>query len=79
MAKFIFVGTHGPEDSSRASFPFLQAATAVAEGHQASIVLYGEGSLLMKDPIAENLHGLGLPSFKDLLEQVKTAKIPIFL
>lgn len=79
MAKFVFVGTHGPEDSNRASFPFIQAATAVAEGHQVSIVLYGEGTLLLKDAIVESLHGLGLPSFKELFGRVLEAKIPIHL
>ena len=33
----------------------------------------------MKDAIAESLHGLGLPGFKELFGQVLAAKIPIYL
>ena len=79
MAKFVFVATHGPEDPNRASFPFVQAAVAVEEKHQAAIVLVGDGVLLMKDAIAQSLQGLGLPSFKELLGRVIQAQVPIFL
>ena len=79
MAKLVFVGTHGPEDSSRASFPFVQAAAAAGGGHPTSIVLVGEAVLLMKDAIAENVHGHGLSPFKDLLRKVIDAKIPVYM
>ncbi|MCC7105716.1 MAG: DsrE family protein [Chloroflexi bacterium] len=66
MAKLLYVGTHGTDDPTRATFPFLMAKGAIEAGHEAGIILMGDGALLIKDSIAANIQGYGVPALRDL-------------
>jgi predicted peroxiredoxin len=66
MAKLLYVGTHGTDDPTRATFPFLMAKGAIEAGHEAGIILMGDGALLIKDNIADQVQGYGVPPLKDL-------------
>ncbi len=68
MAKLLYVGTHGTDDPTRATFPFLMAKGAIEAGHEAGIILMGDAALLVKDNIAAQIQGYGVPPLKELAE-----------
>ena len=67
MAQILYVATHGSDDPTRAGLAIRGANGASEAGHEPVIALLGEGTLLLKDDIAANTIGLGLPSVKELL------------
>ena len=77
MARILYIGTHGVEDPTRASFPFFLARGAVQAGHEAAIVLMLDGVLLMKDVIAQNIQPVGVPSLKELMGFAVEHQIPV--
>jgi predicted peroxiredoxin len=77
MATILYFGTSGSDDPTRAVLPFLAALGAVEAGHQAQIALLGEATYLMKDAVAEAVHGVGWPSAKELLTKAVEQGIPI--
>ncbi len=77
MARILYIGTHGTNDPTDATFPFLLAKGAIDAGHQPSIVLMGEAALLIKDHIAQQIHGVGLPPLKELMEALVGHEVPI--
>ena len=77
MAKLLYVGTRGTDDPTQATFPFLMAKGAIEAGHEAGIILMGESAPLMKDHIAEQVHGVGVPPLKELIDFIVDHKVPI--
>ncbi len=68
MAKVLFVGTHGTDDPTRATFPFMEAKGAIDAGHEAGIILMMEAAPLIKDRVAAQVQGNGVPSLKKLMD-----------
>lgn len=68
MAKMFISGTHGPDDSSRASMPFHIGKGAVEAGHEVAIALALDATLLLKDAVREAIVGVGMPPLKDLFQ-----------
>ena len=66
--KLLYIGTAGTDDPTRATFPFLMAKGAIEAGHEAGIILMGEAAPLIKDSIAAQVHGVGIPPLKELAE-----------
>ena len=79
MARQLYFGTHGSEDPTRATLPFLVASGALDGGHEPAILLVGDAAVLMSDTVAENVQGVGIPSFKELLDKAVQNKVPIFV
>ena len=77
MAKLLYVGTRGTDDPTQATFPFLMAKGAIDAGHEAGIILMGESAPLIKDQIAQQVHGVGIAPLKELLDFVMDHKVPI--
>ena len=68
MAKVLFVGTHGTDDPTRATFPFMEAKGVIEAGHETGIILMLEAASLIKDRIAAQVQGIGVPPLKDLMD-----------
>ena len=79
MASVIFIGLHGSEDPTKATFPFLMANGALDAGQKTAIILVGDSVVLMNSAVAENVHGVGLPPLKDVMAKVVSAKVPIYV
>ena len=77
MASELFIGQHGSEDPTKATFPFLLANAAVEAGYETAIVLLGDAVVLMNPAVAENVHGVGFPPLKEAMDKVIAAKVPI--
>lgn len=68
MAKLLYIATHGTDDPTRATMPFLMAKGAIEGGHEAGIILMGDGAVLIKDSIAAQIQGFGIPPLKELAD-----------
>jgi uncharacterized protein len=65
MAKVLIHITKGPEDPTRAALGFLVGKSALDEGHEVSLFLAGDGVQLLREPVLDNLVGLGTGSLRD--------------
>jgi predicted peroxiredoxin len=77
MTKLLYVGTHGTDDPTKATFPFLMAKGAIEAGHTAGIILMGEAAPLIKDHIAAQVQGIGVPSLKELMSFLVSQEVRI--
>ncbi len=77
MAKLLYIGTAGTDDPTRATFPFIMAKGAIDAGHEAGIILIGEAAPLIKDSIAAQVHGVGMPPLKELTEFLYAQQVRI--
>ncbi len=53
MPRFLYLGTAGSDDRTRAGFPFNFAMGAQGADHQPEIFLAGEAVYLMKDTVTD--------------------------
>jgi predicted peroxiredoxin len=70
MTTMLYVGTHGPDDPTRATFPFHFAKGALEAGFAAKILLVGDAALLMKQSIAGAIQGVAVPKLSELMQTV---------
>ncbi len=69
MATLLYHSTHGSDDPTRASFPYIAANGAVAAGHTAEVFLTGEAVYLMKDEVVDAVVPMGWPPLKGILQE----------
>jgi predicted peroxiredoxin len=62
--------THGPEQPTRAALAFLVARTALDEGHAVTLFLAGDAVQLIRDPVLDNLAGLGTGKLRELYDGI---------
>ena len=77
MAKLLYVGTRGTDDPTQAMFPFLLAKGAIEAVHEAGIILMGESAPLVKDHIVDQIHEVGVPALRDLVDFIVDHEEPI--
>ena len=77
MVRLLYVSTHGTDDPTRATFPFLMAKGAIEAGHEAGIILMGDAALLIKDSIAAQVQGYGVPALKELAQFLHDRQVRI--
>lgn len=77
MSKLLYIATHGTDDATKATFPFLMAKGALDAGHEAGIILMGEAAPLIKDDIAAQVHGIGVPPLKEIADELNAKGIRI--
>jgi uncharacterized protein len=70
MGKLLVHITCGPESPTRAALAFLVAKAAIAEGHEVSVFLAGDGVQLIRDPVLDSLSGLGTGSLRESFDAV---------
>ena len=80
MARQLYIGTHGSEDPTKATLPFLVTSGALdAGGHEPAVLLLGDSVVLMNDTVAENVHGVGIAPLKELVGKAVENRVPIFV
>ena len=77
MSKILFVGTHGPEDPTRATCPFMEATGAVEAGYETGVILMMDAAPLIKDQVAALIQGVGVPPLKELLDFLVEHKVRV--
>jgi len=80
MAKLIYVGTHGPDDPTKACMPIHLAVNGAAEaGIEAEINLAGDAAVLIQDAYLETVVPVGFPPLKDLLAKTREKGIRVYI
>jgi len=80
MAKLLYIGTHGPDDPTKACIPFHLAVNgAVEAGIEADINLAGDAAVLIQDHYIASVVPLGLPPLRELMEKIKASAITIHI
>lgn len=77
--KFLLIGLCGSENPTRSNFPFVWAAALNQAGHEVKIELAGDGTVMMRTPVANNVTAVGWPPFSQALAKVIELKIPIYV
>ena len=77
MATILYTTTHGIDDPTRATMPFVAASGAIDAGHRPQIALIGEAVFLMKDNLIEQVHGVGWPPLNELMAKMRDNSVPI--
>lgn len=76
----VYLSAAGPADPTRASIALHLAANGSAEvGHQATVVLAGDATELIRADVAERVEGLGLPPLRELLAKARERALPVFV
>lgn len=77
--KFLYIGTHGSEDPTRAGLVLREALGAVEAGFDVEVFLAGDAVVLFHDTVAANVKPVGdYPTAKDMLAQLRANKVPVF-
>lgn len=76
--KFLYIGSHGTEDPTRAGLNLRSAQGAKEAGHEVEVFLYGDAVVLFNDTVAEAVKPVGFPSIKELLGFLKENGIPVY-
>ncbi len=80
MAKFLYIASRGTNDQTAASLPFHLAVNGAAEeGIDCGIALAGDAAALIRDPLADQVAGLGLPPLRELISKVIARGIPLYV
>jgi predicted peroxiredoxin len=76
--KIMMKSAWGPDDPTRASFPFAHGLALVEAGHEVQIFLLAEATSLMRKSMVNAILPVGWPPLSETLEKVVTKHIPIF-
>lgn len=79
MATLLYVGTHGPEDPTRACMPLHLAVASAEEGVAALVHLRGDAVTLVCRAAVDGTVPVGMPPLRDLLAQAREHAVPIFI
>ena len=79
MAKILITGTHGVEDPTKAGLVFVLAQGAKQAGHDVTISLLGDATILMKSAVRDSIVPVGFSPLKELFQFSVDNKVPIFV
>jgi predicted peroxiredoxin len=68
----------GPDDPTRAAFPFAHGLVLAESGHQVQIFLLAEATSLLRKSMVSAILPVGWPPLSETLEKVVAKHIPIF-
>src|SRR5260370_31214036 len=70
MTTMFYVGTHGPDDPTRATMPFHMAMGALDAGFHPQVLVAGDATYVMKDKVAAEIRGVAMPSLTEAIQKV---------
>lgn len=76
--KIMMKSAWGPDDPTRASFPFLHGLALAEAGHEVQIFLLAEATTLMRKSLVNAIQPVGWPPLSEALDKVVAKHIPIF-
>lgn len=76
--KIMMKSAWGPDDPTRAAFPFAHGLVLAEAGHEVQIFLLAEATSLMRKSMANAILPVGWPPLSETLEKVVAKHIPIF-
>jgi predicted peroxiredoxin len=76
--KIMMKSAWGPDDPTRAAFPFAHGLALAEAGHDVQIFLLAEATSLMRKSMANAILPVGWPPLSETLEKVVAKHVPIF-
>ena len=70
MASILVHIVSGPEHPTRVTLGLLVAKTALAEGHDVTVFLAGDGVQLIRDATLDGVHGVGTGSAREHFDDI---------
>ncbi len=71
-------GAWGPDDPTRAAFPFLHGLALAEAGHHVQIYLLSDATALMRKSTANAIFPVGWPPLSETLAKVVAKHVPIY-
>ena len=76
--KIMMKSAWGPDDPTRAAFPFAHGLALADAGHEVQIFLLAEATSLLRKSMVSAILPVGWPPLSETLEKVVAKHIPIF-
>jgi predicted peroxiredoxin len=76
--KIMMKSAWGPDDPTRAAFPFAHGLALAEAGHQVQIFLLAEATSLLRKSMVNAILPVGWPPLSETLQKVVAKQIPIF-
>lgn len=76
--KILMKSAWGPDDPTRAAFPFGHGLAFADAGHEVQIFLLAEATTLMRKSLVNAIQPVGWPALSETMEKVVAKHIPIF-
>src|SRR6267378_4089563 len=76
--KIMMKSAWGPDDPTRAAFPFAHGLVLAEAGHQVQIFLLAEATSLLRKSMVNAILPVGWPPLSETLDKVVARHIPIF-
>ena len=76
--KVMMKSAWGPEDPTRAAFPFLHGLALAEAGHEVQIFLLAEATQLMRKSMVDAVKPVGWPPLSETMGKVVAKHIPVF-
>ena len=76
--KIMMKSAWGPDDPTRASFPFAHGLALAEAGHEVQIFLLAEATSLLRKSMVNSIMPVGWPPLSETLAKVVAKHIPIF-
>jgi predicted peroxiredoxin len=78
--KFLYMGTRGIQDPTKASLPLHLAANGSIEvGHDTAVVLAGDATEIVLGANLEEMQGVGIPAVSELLAKLRDHAVPVYV
>ena len=79
MAKILSVATDATGDQTKATSAFVNAVGARRAEKEVAIAPIGEAAYLLKEAVANAVHGVGFPPLSELIEKLVKANVPVYV
>ncbi len=76
--KIMMKSAWGPDDPTRAAFPFAHGLALAEAGHEVQIFLLAEATSLLRKSMVNAILPVGWPPLSETLAKVVAKQIPIF-
>jgi predicted peroxiredoxin len=76
--KIMMKSAWGPDDPTRASFPFLHGLALAEAGHEVQIFLLADATTLMRKSLAAAVQPVGWTVLSDTMDKIVAKHVPIF-
>jgi hypothetical protein len=76
--KVMMKSAWGPDDPTRAAFPFIHGAVLAEAGHDVQIFLLAEATTLLRKSMVSAIFPVGWPPLSETLQKIADKHIPVF-
>jgi predicted peroxiredoxin len=76
--KVMMKSAWGPDDPTRAAFPFIHGAVLAEAGHDVQIFLLAEATTLLRKSMVNAIFPVGWPPLSETLQKIADKHIPVF-